>query len=699
MAVTIEEEYSNPLPKVRRLITTSNAKGQSIFAPDLAEEMEFWRLETPENAPVGFFLGYLTDSSPAPLKDHEDLRRYKEAFAKSERSGLVSHGGTILRYVDVPPQDKSTMHRTTGDMSGGVDSGLLKAEHDKGETEVLETVQQGGIKPQHRPLHDPSVTFEEYHHYANETRSEEDKQVLAPSVFNMVGLLFPSKSSPGPGGHGESTIHVGGDLRGRAHVTDDEWANASRALRTASRGAVFYLITTDVLGPFGIPYAVATMGWGPGIALYTVFAVMAGYSGYLLWDMFMGLDSHQFPVKTFGDLGYRLYGPWLRFLLNILQGIQLIFNVGMLLLINGEALSQVAQFKLCFIVCCAVWAITGFTVGQIRTLQKFGWLANFAVWLNLLCMFMTMGGAARYQPNYSAARQAAGSNIGDGSSVQATDGVYPSVQTSGSIPDNANFVGSINGAMQAVFAFGGAMIFPEFMAEMRRPKDFLTAMWTAQAFIYGCYMLYGLFMYGFQGQYVVNPAYLGVSQYGIQTAGNVLAMVSTIIAAALYGNIGVKVLYNNVFVELLKAPPLTSTAGKYVWVVATPVYWGIAFLIAAGIPNFSGLIGVAAAVITVPFTYCFPPLLHVAYSLQKNAGLQGEGFVASSGQTVHHYHGYKRLVRGMFGRLWYVNIFNIVYALGALTLAGLGAYSSIKVLMGAFAVGASNSFTCHSPVE
>lgn len=159
------------------------------------------------------------------------------------------------------------------------------------------------------------------------------------------------------------------------------------------------------------------------------------------------------------------------------------------------------------------------------------------------------------------------------------------------------------------------------------------------------------------------------------------------------------VLYNNVFVEMLKAPPLTSTAGKYVWVVATPLYWGIAFLIAAGIPNFSGLIGVAAAVITVPFTYCFPPLLHVAYSLQKNAGLQGEGFDASSGQTGHHDYGYKRLVRGIFGRLWYVNIFNMVYALGALALAGLGAYSSIKALIGAFAVGASNSFTCHSPVE
>lgn len=42
------------------------------------------------------------------------------------------------------------------------------------------------------------------------------------------------------------------------------------------------------------------------------------------------------------------------------------------------------------------------------------------------------------------------------------------------------------------------------------------------------------------GQYVVNPSYLGVSGYTLQTVGNVLAMVSALIAAALYGNIGIK---------------------------------------------------------------------------------------------------------------------------------------------------------------
>lgn len=34
----------------------------------------------------------------------------------------------------------------------------------------------------------------------------------------------------------------------------------------------------------------------------------------------------------------------------------------------------------------------------------------------------------------------------------------------------------VNGIMQMVFAYGGAMIFPEFLAEMRRPMDFWKGM-------------------------------------------------------------------------------------------------------------------------------------------------------------------------------------------------------------------------------
>ncbi|KAF3396160.1 hypothetical protein F1880_006898 [Penicillium rolfsii] len=586
----------------------------------------------------------------------------------------------------------------------GGDPRLHTKEHEK--IDILAASETStAIPPQHRSLHDSSVTFEEYHYYAQKTRAEED--TMGGRETGWLSLIFPSKSD---GGVQQTTTNVSKDAstinytskENRMTITDDEWTNASRALRTATRGAIFYLITTDILGPFGLPYAFATMGWGPGIALYTVFAGLAGYSGYLLWVAFLGLDSYQFPLRSFGDLGFRLYGPWMRHLFNILQSIQLLLNVGLIVISNGEALSQAAKFKLCFIICCLVWALAGFVLGQVRTLQKFGWLANVAVWLNLICMFITMGGAANYPPNYAGASQAAGATLGDGSSVVAVNGVYPPVMTSGGLPSTGSFAGTVSGAMQAVFAYGGSMIFPEFMAEMKRPKDFLTGMWAAQAFIYICYMFYGLFIYGYQGQYTINPTYLGISKYSIQTAGNVFAMVTAIIAAGLYGNIGVKVIYNNVLVELFRFPPLTNKAGKFLWVALIPVYWAIAFVLAAGIPNFSGLTSVVAAFCILQFTYTFPPMLATLYWIKEAAMQDGEGFDPTTGQTVRHDRGIKRFIRGFMAqkpKYLMFSIFNIFYILGALALAGLGAYSAITVLTDAFAHSTTNSFVCKSPLD
>lgn len=225
--------------------------------------------------------------------------------------------------------------------------------------------------------------------------------------------------------------------------------------------------------------------------------------------------------------------------MNILQAVQLLCNVAVIIISNGEALSQAAKFRLCYAVCCLVWALAGFVLGQIRTLQKFSWLANLAVFINLIIMFISMGAAANSPPLFSASGTSAGFSISP-SLVQPHNGTFPAVQHSSGLPNPSNFGASVNGMMQAVYAYGGCMIFPEFMAEIRRPRDFLKGMWGAQVFIYLCYMLYGLFMYGYQGQYVQTPAYLGISNYALSTAGNSLAIVSALIAAVLYGNIGVK---------------------------------------------------------------------------------------------------------------------------------------------------------------
>lgn len=122
------------------------------------------------------------------------------------------------------------------------------------------------VRPHMRLLHDPAVSFEEYHYYANQTRAEEDEDEKNDvKQTGLLQVLFPPKN--GPSATRQPVLVAGDEKAGmpgerresnfanrevRMSITDDEWTNASRAMRTATWAACFYLITTDILGPFGI---------------------------------------------------------------------------------------------------------------------------------------------------------------------------------------------------------------------------------------------------------------------------------------------------------------------------------------------------------------------------------------------------------------------------------------------------------------
>jgi len=119
-------------------------------------------------------------------------------------------------------------------------------------------------------------------------------------------------------------------------------------------------------------------------------------------------------------------------------------------------------------------------------------------------------------------------------------------------------------------------------------------------------------------------------------------------------------LYSNILEEFFKFPSLQSKGGKIAFAALIPLYWSIAFVIAAGIPDFSGLTGVVAAICILQFTYTFPPLLSLGYMLRKNAELPGEGFDPVTGKTTTQDSGFKRMMRGFMGGRWYVNMFNVL---------------------------------------
>ena len=52
------------------------------------------------------------------------------------------------------------------------------------------------------------------------------------------------------------------------------------------------------------------------------------------------------------------------------------------------------------------------------------------------------------------------------------NGKYPTIQHFAGLP-TTDLVPSINGLLNGVLAYAGAQLFVEFLAEMRRPRDFL----------------------------------------------------------------------------------------------------------------------------------------------------------------------------------------------------------------------------------
>lgn len=181
----------------------------------------------------------------------------------------------------------------------------------------------------------------------------------------------------------------------------------------------------------------------------------------------------------------------------------------------------------------------------------------------------------------------------------------------------------------------------------------------------------------------------------------IISLVAALIAAGLYGNIGIKVLYNNVLIDIFNAPPLVTRRGKYLYAAIVPIWWAIAFVIAASIPDYFGFVAIISSSMLLNLTYTLPPFFSLGYDIQKNA-MQGEGFVASTGQTLRSETTIKRWIRGFFtGGLYPVarNIWHLLYFLASLSMCGLGMYASIVGMIDAFKEDQLNSFSCRSPLN
>lgn len=151
-------------------------------------------------------------------------------------------------------------------------------------------------------------------------------------------------------------------------------------------------------------------------------------------------------------------------------------------------------------------------------------------------------------------------------------------------------------------------------------------------------------------------------------------------------------------------PELTTKKGKILWIIMIPIYWALAFVIGAVIPNFNALVGVVGAICIVQFTYSLPPFLYMGAKTMVNAIQPGEGYNPATNTVIRHDHGIKRWIRGFTGGTTIekaVMFANVLYFLGALALGGLGAYASITLIIDTFKNGSPGltTFSCTSPLD
>lgn len=130
-------------------------------------------------------------------------------------------------------------------------------------------------------------------------------------------------------------------------------------------------------------------------------------------------------------------------------------------------------------------------------------------------------------------------------------------------------------------------------------------------------------------------------------------------------------------VDIFRAPLITTKGGKLFYAALVPVWWSIAFVLAAAIPAYIYFVSIISATCLLNLSYTIPPWLALGYDIKK--ATMGE-FDPAIGRTSRGLTGVNRYIKGFWAGGNFqvaINCWNLIYFLSCLALCGLGTYAAI----------------------
>ncbi|GAA6022275.1 hypothetical protein JCM10207_008911 [Rhodosporidiobolus poonsookiae] len=367
------------------------------------------------------------------------------------------------------------------------------------------------------------------------------------------------------------------------------------------------------LGVLSLPYALQTLGLGPGLIVFFILDILGVWTGY-----YIGVFKLKHPeVYSLADCGRLMFGRTGEIIFGVGWFLFSAMTAGACFLTISTAFNAISLHATCTAVFVIVGVAVSFPFICLRTMGEIKWIG----WVGLI--FIVLG-------------------IFTAVIAVGVPGTRPALAPQDGPLDlhivmwgNPSFPDALNAVANIFFAFSGMGAFLPVAAEMRNWRDYPKTLALSQTVVTVIYLIVAVVMYMYAGQYVASPA-LGTAGVLIKRVAYGLALPGLFFSAIIYTHFAAKL----IFVRLLRNSRHMSEPTKTHWIVWLSCCISctlFAYIVCSAIPIFSGLLGLISALFgsilalhAEALMYLYDTMPH--WRLPKNrSALRTAGIVANVG--------------------------------------------------------------------
>ncbi|KAF2669066.1 putative amino acid transporter [Microthyrium microscopicum] len=423
-------------------------------------------------------------------------------------------------------------------------------------------------------------------------------------------------------------------------------------LRTMTWQKAAWLLCGDqvCLAIMAQTWSLSVLGWVPGILTMLGAGILFWITSMTMWRYIMK-NPH---IKDICDFGYSIFGK--NRLAYEFSGFMLLANnimlIGFHVLTGAKVLNTLSDHSLCTVVFSVIVTIMGIVMSLPRTLNHVSFMSMFSS--------VCMGIAILLFLIFAGIENAPGTGY---------DGVYPAdgpVKTYAFPLPGTTWVACMNAVLNITFLWVPQILFPTFIAEMKKPEDFPKALAVLTGISAFLFVVPPAIGFRYLGQYSTAPAFGSLGVVAYKKASFAFVIVPTLIIGVIYANVSAKYVYGRVLGKSRHAHSNT-VLGWGVWAAIMVGIWIIGFIFAEVIPSMGDFLSLLGAAFDSFFGFIY---FAVAY-WHLHRGNLFNGAARSIMSVVH-----------MF-----------VLAVG-LFLLGPGLYAAVEAIIADYAGSTRPAFSC-----